>query len=411
MTPADARTLVAGGNLELDIGPRSWRTNWPVHLAVAATAVLSVAISPSVPAAILAAAWLLAYLIGHWACVMRRLPGASTASVTATGMLALGLTAVSDQGLHLFATYPLIWVLLPTFRRGLIATILFAAAMVAILILEEDQRTIATVLVPIAVGTGITVFSTFMSMWIWRIEMLSHQRRELAEELRSTVSALEATRAELSAVERRRGADEEAARIAAEIHDTLAQSFTSITMLTQAARQPGSAPSSLLDQIEEVSRGGLAEARGLIARSQSPLDLAASLHRLAEDLEARTGVHAVIDTAEWAPVSTRTGVVLLRTFQEALRNIERHAGESRVCIRLSLRGSTALLEVVDDGAGFDPDLPTAGFGLLGMRARLEAEGGNLTVDSGRGRGTALRAELPRTPDSIDPLDDESHHAH
>ena len=93
-----------------------------------------------------------------------------------------------------------------------------------------------------------------------------------------------------------------------------------------------------------------------------------------------------MDSSGWSSVATRTEVVLLRTLQEALRNIERHAGEE----------GDALLEVSDDGAGFDVDLPTAGYGLVGTRSRLEAEGGVLHLVSSRGAGTTLWAVLPVT---------------
>src|SRR5699024_981343 len=121
-------------------------------------------------------------------------------------------------------------------------------------------------------------------------------------------------------------------------------SFTSITMLSQAARHTSgsdgaggvggtdSTPVPLLAQIEEISREGLAESRALIARTQAPLDLGAALDRLAADLEQRTGVRTTVDSSGWSSVATRTEVVLLRTLQEALRNIERHAGAGSVRI-------------------------------------------------------------------------------
>lgn len=395
--PAETHPLIAGGNVPLDDsdGPRSWRTNWPVHLGVVATATIGVVISPGAPAAGLALAWIAVYALGHRVYVMARVPAAGPATVVVSTAVALALMGVSGQGVHLFAAFPLIWLFLPTFRQGLVATLAAAAAMVAVLVAESEEPSGGEVLGLVAFGVAIALFSALMSAWIWRVERLAHERQEIADQMQETVTELRATRADLAASERSRGAQEEGTRIAAEIHDTLAQSFTSITMLTQAARQGGTDPRPLLDRIEDVSRSGLAEARGLIAGSQTPLDLAASVERLAHDLQARTGLAITVDVTGWGPAPTRTEVVLLRTAQEALRNIERHADATNVTVRLAREQDDSVLEIGDDGAGFEADLPTAGFGLLGMRARLESEGGGLAFASRRGAGTTLRATLPR----------------
>ena len=395
---AERPLVVAGGNVPLnEDGERTWRTNWPVHLAIIAMAALSIVMSPGVSTVLVASGWVLTYLLGHWTHIMRQLPGAGPAAVVLTSAFALALLEVADGGIHLFAAFPLIWLFLPTFRHGVIATALFAAALVMVMLRGTEDLTLGEVLATSAAGVGIGLFSIIMAAWIWRIETLGHQHRLLAEELRSTVADLEHTRSELATSEHRRGAEEERSRIAADIHDTLAQSFTSITMLAQAARQSTPQAAPLLGQIEEVSRDGLAEARGLIARSQTPLDLAASIERLSTDLATRTGLSVTTDTSGWAPAPTRTEVVLLRTAQEALRNVERHAGAASVTVHLARRGRCALLTVADDGTGFDPSLPTAGYGLAGMHSRLETEGGRLQITAGRGAGTALEAELPSEP--------------
>lgn len=415
MTQAERRTLIAGGNLcTLDGVPRSWATNWPLHLIVAGTALLGLVISPGPLMALLVALWLAAYAGTHWAVVLRSLPGAGAAGTIVLGGIAVAMLGVSSAGLHLFAAFMLMWVLHSTYRAGLAATLLLAGGVVLVLLPRGLESGAAGVAVVLATGLGSALFSVLMATWIWQIETLSHERRELAEELADSVQSLERTRSELLVLEHQRGVDEEAGRLAAEIHDTLAQSFTSITMLSQAARHTrgsdgaggvsgaggvngtADAPMPLLAQIEEISREGLAESRALIARTQAPLDLGAALDRLAADLEQRTGVRCTVDSSGWSSVATRTEVVLLRTLQEALRNIERHAGAGSVRIRLTREEGDALLEVSDDGAGFDVDLPTAGYGLVGTRSRLEAEGGTLHLVSSRGAGTTLRAVLPVT---------------
>ena len=415
MTQAERRTLIAGGNLcTLDGVPRSWATNWPLHLIVAGTALLGLVISPGPLMALLVSLWLAAYAATHWAVVLRSLPGAGAVSTIVLGGIAVAMLGVSSVGLHLFAAFMLMWVLHSTYRAGLVATLLLAGGVVLVLLPRGFESGAAGVAVVLATGLGSALFSVLMATWIWQIETLSHERRELAEELADSVQSLERTRSELLVLEHQRGVDEEAGRLSAEIHDTLAQSFTSITMLSQAARHTSGSggtggvggnggvggtdgtPVPLLAQIEEISREGLAESRALIARTQAPLDLGAALDRLAADLEQRTGVRTTVDSSGWSSVATRTEVVLLRTLQEALRNIERHAGAGSVRIRLTREGEDALLQVSDDGAGFDVDLPTAGYGLVGTRSRLEAEGGALHLVSSRGAGTTLRSVLPVT---------------
>ncbi|WP_114853785.1 sensor histidine kinase [Brachybacterium sp. YJGR34] len=397
---ADVRTMIVGGNLEgTDGEPRTWATNWPLHLLVIGNAVLSAVVSPGAATALLAAVWIAAYLAAHRVRVIRSVPvpGSGTVSVVVLSAIALALLAASGQGLNMFAAYLLVWVLLPTFRAGLIATLLLSTGMATVLLLGADGPDLAEIGIILAAAAASTLFSILLAAWFWRTELISHERQELARQLASTVRALESTREELARIEHRRGAEEEAARLAAEIHDTLAQSFTTITMLAQAARTSDASAQQLV-RIEEVSRDGLAQARGLISRSQQLPDLAGSITRLAADLTERTGIRTRVEAGGWSPAPTRTEVVLLRTAQEALRNIEGHAEAATVGIRLGRGPGTALLEVADDGVGFSPELPTAGFGLTGMRARLVAEGGALEVDTARGRGTTLRAELPVGPD-------------
>ena len=212
---------------------------------------------------------------------------------------------------------------------------------------------------------------------------------------------------------RRTGVLVERQRLAREIHDTLAQGFTGvITNLAAAemAREPsagGAASARYLEDAKRIARDSLAEARRLVwaLRPQS-LDrssLPEALDRLVKGWSERTGVEARATTnggpRELLP---EVEVALLRTAQEALANIHKHARASAVNVSLTYMEDEVILDVLDDGTGFDPSEPATavgaqdegGFGLTAMRERIEQLGGMLVVESATGEGTAIVVELP-----------------
>ncbi|MBN9193514.1 MULTISPECIES: sensor histidine kinase [unclassified Microbacterium] len=199
----------------------------------------------------------------------------------------------------------------------------------------------------------------------------------------------------------------ERSRLAREIHDTLAQGFVGIVTQLQAAEQaPGEAERRRhADAALALAREGLAEARRSVqALRPAPLDevrLAGALRGLAERWSGRTGIPVeVTSSGDALRVSTDAEIALLRTAQEALANVERHAAARHVGLTLATDAHGTRLEVRDDGRGFDPEASVpagaeGGFGLVAMRERVEALAGTLVVDSRPGHGTAVRAEMPR----------------
>ncbi len=241
-----------------------------------------------------------------------------------------------------------------------------------------------------------TVFCIAFGTWIYRIIDQSRERAEL-------INQLERTRAELADANREAGILAERDRLASEIHDTIAQGFTSIVMLVQAADAVlGEDPDRVrrqLDLIGRTARENLAEARALVAGlGPAPLataSLADALARLADRASEESGVQAEF-TVRGTPrlAGTAAEVVLLRVCQEALANVRRHAGARSVLVTLRYCEGRVRLEVSDDGAGFDPELPSSGYGLRGMRARVSEIGGELAVRSAVGAGTTVTAEVP-----------------
>jgi len=232
----------------------------------------------------------------------------------------------------------------------------------------------------------------------------SEQRRQLLEQL-------ESARGELAASERRAGMLAERQRLAREIHDTLAQGFASIVTLSEAARaQARLSPQAAMGRLEEagqVARASLGEARRAIwALRPEPLEhgsLGRALDELATEFGAQTGIdtHSAV-TGEEAGLAPGAQEALLRVAQEALANVRKHARAHRVRLTLSYLDEATLLDVRDDGVGFDPAAPAGngpggGFGLAGMLERLAAHGGTLTVEAAPGQGTTVAAALPRGP--------------
>jgi signal transduction histidine kinase len=295
----------------------------------------------------------------------------------------------------MFLAYPLVWFVVDSLLAGVLWTLALAVAGLAgptIAWAHGDE--------PLW-GPGETlvgaVLSLLLGLWITRTLELSAQRAALIEEL-------ESTRAELAAAHHEQGVAAERERWAREVHDTLAQGYTSIVVLAQtAAAQVGPDPDAARERlglIEEVARENLAEARAMVAAfSPVPLEgttLVEALHRLAERFGRETGLSTRVDTAalDSAPALSRNDeVVLLRGAQEALTNVRRHAGATSVVLRLSTVGGVVSMHVEDDGVGFDPAV-AGGHGLAGLRSRVAEAGGEVDVVSAPGAGTRVTVRVP-----------------
>jgi signal transduction histidine kinase len=222
------------------------------------------------------------------------------------------------------------------------------------------------------------------------------------EEQAALIAELRATRDELAASEAERATLAERARFAGEVHDTLAQGFTSIVLLSRATQRNEDWRAGLFS-IETTAEENLAAARRLVAamrpaeldRSTLPDALQRQLDTLGDDINA-------VLTIDGAPIELdgATEVALLRAAQEALLNVRTHAAASTVHVTLSYVGSTVLLDVVDDGIGLTHDSVsdrgslTGGQGLASLRQRAETLGGALEVEPGDNGGTAVSVRLP-----------------
>ncbi|MGY1695199.1 sensor histidine kinase [Geodermatophilus sp. SYSU D00814] len=297
----------------------------------------------------------------------------------------------------LFLAYPQVWFVVQGTLTGVAWTVLLAgASAIGPLAQAGAGETTLEVLRESVVSLA---FSLALGLWISEVLRQSADRASL-------IAQLEATRTELATAERERGVLAERERLAGEVHDTLAQGYTSIVVQAQTAaallRTDLDAARERLAVIEDVARDNLAEARAVVAAFRPvALDgstLVEALQRLAARFARETGLQVRVDTGALDGVPalrTDEEVVLLRGAQEALTNVRRHAAASAVVLRLARVGGQVSVHVEDDGVGFDPSSVTVS-GLEGLRGRVAQVGGEVDVASAPGSGTRVTVRVPGT---------------
>lgn len=228
---------------------------------------------------------------------------------------------------------------------------------------------------------------------------LTEEARERERLLRELLK----TREQLAETEREQGALAERARLARDIHDTVAQGLSSIQMLLRAAERDTPEPgASYLVLARETAADSLAETRQIF-RELTParLDngLSAALRRLGEDQSRRFSVPIDVNVEDIdLPMGIQTAI--LRIAQGALSNAVRHADASRIVVELAGSDNSVSLIVRDDGCGFDASAAHAdshkgdSFGVNAMRERVEQLDGTLTITSSGDHGTTVTAWLP-----------------
>jgi signal transduction histidine kinase len=199
----------------------------------------------------------------------------------------------------------------------------------------------------------------------------------------------------------------ERSRLARDLHDSVTQSLYSLTLFSEAARQlvdeaEDDALAHQLQRIGEIGQQSLKEMRLLIYELRPPVlaeqGLIPALRQRLEAVEGRAGVEARLVVDELRPLPSETEEALYRITQEALNNILKHAQAATVTVRLHLEENHFLLDIEDDGIGFEPAQTTteAGQGLRNIRERAAALGAAVTISSQPGTGTRLviRGPLP-----------------
>jgi signal transduction histidine kinase len=314
-----------------------------------------------------------------------------------TALLAIQwLDPGTETWMLFFVLYPQMWAMLPV-RFAVVGSFVTLAAFGTVRFVQSefDQDALAVIAVSTLISLGV---SMGLGLFISRITREANTRAATIDELRST-------QARLAAAERDRGVHEERERISREIHDTLAQGFTSVVTLARAAdsalaRGDADTARERLALIERTAADNLAESRLIVAELTpghlQSRTLGQALERLGAAVSSENGLRADVRVGgDPVPLGGVAEVVILRTAQEALSNVRRHAGAERVDIGLDYGPEGVVLTVTDDGRGFDTTSDRDGFGLDGVDSRAAEVGGTVSLDSTPGEGTTLRLEVPR----------------
>lgn len=222
---------------------------------------------------------------------------------------------------------------------------------------------------------------------------LYEQTQKQTEQLRNLATHLETVR------------EQERSRISREIHDEIGQTLAALKFdATWIKGKLSIHQPALADRLAEMSTmidNTIQAIRKIAARLRpdilDKLGLAAAIEWQLQDFRKRTGIqyHFAADPID-SRLNERQATTLFRIFQESLANVARHSHATRVNIDLEQQDAQVFLRVDDDGDGIEGDkvFDTQSLGLLGMRERAAALGGNVTVERNHSRGTTMTAYLP-----------------
>lgn len=364
--------------------PTAWRLALPIwdayFLVIAAVTLIAMLLAGSLPAAGCVAA-----LAGWYAAFGRRLLRCGTNAQGLgylAGVLVLLVPATVSDGRVTF----ILWALAP--QAFMVVPLRWAVCFALLFNFVSPGVTLASArdfgqVRPEQLVGSMTAFLGTVVIG-FTIQRLIEQGRQLYE-----------SQAEVARLSR----EAERQRLAADIHDTVAQGLSSLVMLIQAAEaaldRDRAETRRHLELAARTARDNLNEIRAVLdAIAPAEPDLAAALRRLVARFAEETGIAAELEvTGSPRALPTSVEVVLLRAAQESLSNIRRHADADSAILALRYTGAAVDLVIRDDGRGFDPGKNVAGYGLAGMRNRVEQIGGSLLVDSVPGE-TQVRVAAP-----------------
>lgn len=378
---------------------------WTIAYVVAIVlgTVLSLGFEPERPVATVAVSivsigWFVAWASRGSLAMLPTTRGVVVVGVT-IGLWLVQVTLDREYVVVMFILFPLTAYVL-TWWAAAPFVVLLTGAWIAVLAPDTDGVLDALAL-PVAVGAGTVVFSR----WMEHLVDQSVERQSLIDELA-------ATRSRLADAERAAGAAAERQRLAREVHDSVAQSLTSIVLLTGTIRPHVSDhdAAARVDLLDSTARDGLASARRLVRAEhhQREHDTSGSLTEVLGDLVAgaTTGTDLVARahiSGTPRPLPGPVEVVLARAAREGLANVVKHAHATRVDVTISYMDGSVALDVHDDGVGPPPSGGTTivaggtgGHGLADLERQVRALGGALELEGAAGSGTTLSVSLDVT---------------
>ena len=311
------------------------------------------------------------YLVPGWAI------WAGLISLTADSLLLIGVFFPL-----VFSRFPIRWATVITIFQTLGLYFLY-------IMLYPNERWLLILMIILSLLTISTIIGVFISSIIKQ----STDRQHLIDELTRS-------RANLMRAEREAGRLNERQRLARDIHDTLAQHFTSIIMHLAAAKHSNfGTVQTQVQQAEEAAREGLDEIRRIVWDMQPEQIEKASLIEAVEELAARWSAENSVQvkmnvTGTPRSLTSSAETALLRILLEAIHNINKHAQAKKVNITFSYMEDLFVMDIADDGLGFEPSKIKNGFGMKTMRDRAEELSGTLTIESEQGIGTAIAVSIP-----------------
>jgi signal transduction histidine kinase len=311
---------------------------------------------------------------------------------TVAGLSVIALSAEQPLTYMVFPAF--IWAALRLGPQG--ATLAVAVAAVIAVLATSREQGFFVELSPTDSALNLQLYITFAALTTFCLAAIVSERRRAAVELAES----QRREGERAALERQ--------RIARDLHDSVSQSLFSTTLHVRTAQHAlaregldstGSVGEEL-SEIGQLTRAALAEMRALIFELRpgalAEEGLVAALTKQASALSAREGLVIEVDgPGERLPLGPEVEEQLYRLGQEALANVIKHARAGSATVHIAAKDDTVLIEVSDDGRGFDPAaVGREHFGLRSMRGRVADLGGQLEVKSALGRGTVLRVEVP-----------------
>jgi signal transduction histidine kinase len=343
---------------------------------------------------------------------------AAVAFLVLTGLCAALVISQPLFGFYVFTGYFWTWRLLKG-RARLVGVALVAATVAISQTGAGPYRSAGAIAALVAVwviNTGVAGTLTWFG-WVGE-EQHGRRGRELTDltqahaELERAMRENAELQQQLVAQAREAGIADERRRMAREIHDTIAQGLAGIVTQLQAAQGATKATGDQhVSAAIELARSSLSEARRSVqALTPAPLVDARLPEAVREVADRWTQLHgvpvSVTTTGSPRPMRPELEVALLRTAQEALVNVAKHAHANRVGLTLSYMEDQVTLDVRDDGIGFQtvngrhPRRQRGdggGFGLTAMRQRVEGVAGTLEIESEPDAGTAISASVPAVP--------------